>query len=649
MMIIYISIALSLVALISAGIISHRILKEKIKNEKAKEIASIINKGTIEFLNKEYKALAILIVVVGAILYFLVAKSMVWSFICGAIFCGVATNIAVRIAGLCNVRAIGAAKKNFESGLKTVFRGGNAIGMATVGIGMMGVGLLYLIFADPYIIFGFGLGALIVTIFIRIGSSIYIKAADIGADLVSKIELGISEDDYRNPATLLDNIGDNVINVAGTSADLFDTYTNALIAALAIGALAIFESTALPLILAGLGMIATIFSRIIVSRIKRKISSPSKILNQEIIWTIILVAVFSIFIIKFITGQFMLFWPFLVGLLSIIAINFSTEFFTSYNHKPTQKLAASNQTGSVTNILKGFSLGMQGALVLILIILLAIFLSYLFGGIYGIAISAIGMLSALSIILGALVYDPIVDNAAGIAQTSELDEGVKSRINELIIGKRGFSGKGLAVGASILTTLVLLINYFFLTNLKNIGAINYKIIIALFIGGFLPFLFSGFLMSSVGRTTSQIIQEVRRQFKKIEGLKEGISKPDYARCMAIINKIATKEIIFLTAIAIIVPVIVGFFLGAEALAGLLATLMVTGFLLATTLINSGMSWDSAKKYIEAGNLGGVGSEAHKVSIVGDTIGDSFKDVVGPSLNSLLKLIVIISLIIAPLL
>jgi len=638
MIFIYISIIISFVALFFAGILAYGIQRRKVENEKVKEISQAIHRGAMAFLNKEYKVLFIFIVVVGVILYFLIGHNIAWAFLCGAILSALAGNIGMRVATLSNARTAEAAKRSLKHGLKIAFNSGSVMGMTVVGLGLLGVSVLYLVFEDAQIIYGFGFGASAIALFARVGGSIYTKAADVGADLVGKIEVGIPEDDPRNPATIADNVGDNVGDVAGMGADLFESYLDAIIAAMVIGAMALqtrgleplgilagFQNLIfLPLLLAGTGIIAAIIGNFFVMFGGRKSASQgrsyraSKVLNQGIFGATILTAIFSVFVIKFATGQFTLFWAFLIGLASGIGIGLITEFFTSYKYKPTRKLAISAQTGSATNILRGFSLGMQSTLVPVLIISLAIFLAYLFGGIYGIAIAAVGMLSTLE------ELDAVGNTTAAI-------------------------GKGFAIGAAALTALVLLVSYGLVAGLKTINILAPKTIIGLFIGGLMPFLFSSFAISSVGKAAMKIVQEVRRQFKKIPGLLEGKAKPDYARCIAISTQAALKEMILPSILVIIVPVLVGFLLGPEALGGLLAASIVTGFLLAVTMANSGAAWDNAKKYIEAGNLGGKGSELHKAAIVGDTVGDPFKDTAGPSLNILLKLMAIIALIIAPLL
>lgn len=654
MLYIYIPIITSIVALIFAGILAYIIRRRKVENQKAGEISQAIHKGAMAFLNKEYKILIFFVVIVGLVLYFLLSPNIAWAFIFGAIFSALAGNIGMRIATLSNVRTAEAAKKNIRSGLNVAFNSGSVMGMTVVGLGLLGVSVLYLLFGDPQIIYGFGFGASAIALFARVGGGIYTKAADVGADLVGKVEAGIPEDDPRNPATIADNVGDNVGDVAGMGADLFESYVDAIIAAMVIGTMGVLSGLKnlifLPLLLAAGGIVSAIIGNIFIKLGGKKIM-PHKILNQGIFGATILTAIISLFIIKITTGGFILFWSFLIGLASGISIGLITEFFTSYSFKPTKEVAISSQTGSATNILRGFSLGLNSTLAPVLIICLAIFLAYLLGGIYGIAIAAVGMLSTLGITLATDTYGPVADNAAGIAEMAGMGGEVRKRTEELdAVGNTTAAiGKGFAIGAAALTALVLLVSYGVVANLTVIDMLAPNVIIGLFIGGLMPFIFSSLAISSVSRAAMQMVQEVRRQFKKIKGLLEGEAKPDYARCVAISTKAALKEMILPGVLVVMVPILVGFILGPEALGGLLAASIVTGFLLAITMANSGAAWDNAKKYIEAGNLGGKGSDSHKAAVVGDTIGDPFKDTAGPSLNILLKLMAIIALIIAPLL
>lgn len=653
-MFIYFSLAVSLIALIFAGIVAGEIKRRKVENEKARELSRTIYKGAMTFLNKEYKVLTIFIVVVVLALLIFLDRKIALAFLCGAFSSALAGNLGMRIATLSNARTSEAAKKSLREGLKVAFNSGSVMGMTVVGLGLLGVSGLYLLFKDPQIIYGFGFGASAIALFARVGGGIYTKAADVGADLVGKVEAGIPEDDPRNPATIADNVGDNVGDVAGMGADLFESYVDAIIAAMVIGAssfvFGVHNLVSLPLILAAVGILAAILGSLLV-KLNRKTNLPHKVLNIGIFGATILTAIFAFFAIEFTTNNLNLFWSFITGLIGGMGIGLVTEYFTSHSYKPTQKLAISAQTGSATNILQGFSLGMKSTLVPVLIVSIAIFIAYLFGRIYGIAIAAVGMLSTLGITLATDTYGPVADNAAGIAEMTEMGEETRRRTEELdAVGNTTAAiGKGFAIGAAALTALVLLVSYGLVARIDIINLLVPKTIIGLFIGGLMPFLFSSLTISSVGKAAMKMVQEVRRQFKKTPGLLEGKVKPDYARCITISTEAALKQMILPGILAVITPVFIGFLLGKEALGGMLASSIVTGFLLAVTMANSGAAWDNAKKYIEAGNLGGKGSEAHKASVVGDTVGDPLKDTAGPSLNILLKLMAIIAIIIAPLL
>ncbi len=658
MIYIYISIAVSFLALIFSAVISLQIRKHKLENKKAQEISQTIASGAKTFLNQEYKVLIIFVIVVAIALYFFLSPGTAWTFIAGAVFSALAGNIGIRIATFSNARTAEATQKSLKQGLKMAFNSGSVMGMTVVGLGLLGVSILYAIFNNPQVIYGFGFGASAIALFARVGGGIYTKAADVGADLVGKVEAGIPEDDPRNPATIADNVGDNVGDVAGMGADLFESYVDAIIAAMAIGSMGLLAGFKnlifLPLMLAGAGVISSIIGNLFInhstSSKKKKSVAPHKILNTGIFGSTILTAILSIFIIKFLTAGFTLFWAFLIGLASGIGIGLITELYTSDKYQPTKKTAISAQTGAATNILSGFSLGMKSTLFPVVIICAAIFLAHLFGGIYGIAIAAVGMLSTLGITLATDTYGPVADNAAGIAEMSAMGSEVRKGTEQLdAVGNTTAAiGKGFAIGAAALTALVLLVSYGLVAELEIIDILKPTTIIGMFIGGLMPFIFSSLAISSVSKAAMKMVQEVRRQFKKIPGLLKGEAKPDYARCIVISTEAALKQMILPGLLIVIVPVLVGFLLGPEALGGLLAASIITGFLLAVTMANSGAAWDNAKKHIEAGNLGGKGSGAHKAAVVGDTVGDPFKDTAGPSLNILLKLMAIISLIIAPL-
>jgi len=654
MIFVYFSVIVSLIALFFAGILALQIKHRKVKNEKARELSRTIYRGAMTFLNKEYKVLIIFIIITSILLLIFLGSSITLAFVCGAFLSALSGNLGMRIATSSNAKTSEAAKKDLREGLKVAFDSGSVMGMTVVGLGLLGISLLYLLFNDPQIIYGFGFGASAIALFARVGGGIYTKAADVGADLVGKVEAGIPEDDPRNPATIADNVGDNVGDVAGMGADLFESYVDAIIAAMVIGASGLMigfrNLVSLPLVLAGAGILAAILGNLIV-KLNKRTSSPHNILNMGIFGATILISIFAFFVIKLMTGNLNLFVSFIAGLVGGVGIGLITEYFTSHSYKPTQKIAISAQTGSATNILQGFSLGMKSTLVPVLIVCIAIFIAYLFGKIYGIAIAAVGMLSTLGITLATDTYGPVADNAAGIAEMAEMGEETRKRTEELdAVGNTTAAiGKGFAIGAAALTALVLLVSYGLVARIDIINLLTPKTIIGLFIGGLMPFLFSSLTISSVGKAAMRMVQEVRRQFKKTPGLLEGKVKPDYARCISISTDAALKQMVLPGVLAVVAPVAIGLLLGKEALGGMLASSIVTGFLLAVTMANSGAAWDNAKKYIEAGNLGGKGSETHKAAVVGDTVGDPLKDTAGPSLNILLKLMAIIAIIIAPLL
>ncbi len=654
MIFVYFSVIVSLIALFFAGILALQIKHRKVKNEKAKELSRTIYKGAMTFLNKEYKVLIIFIIITSILLLIFLGSNITLAFVCGAFLSALSGNLGMRIATSSNAKTSEAAKKDLREGLKVAFDSGSVMGMTVVGLGLLGISLLYLLFNDPQIIYGFGFGASAIALFARVGGGIYTKAADVGADLVGKVEAGIPEDDPRNPATIADNVGDNVGDVAGMGADLFESYVDAIIAAMVIGAsglmIGFHNLISLPLVLAGAGILAAILGNLIV-KLNKRTSSPHNILNMGIFGATILISIFAFFVIRLMTGNLNLFVSFIAGLVGGVGIGLITEYFTSHSYKPTQRIAISAQTGSATNILQGFSLGMKSTLVPVLIVCIAIFIAYLFGKIYGIAIAAVGMLSTLGITLATDTYGPVADNAAGIAEMAKMGEETRKRTEELdAVGNTTAAiGKGFAIGAAALTALVLLVSYGLVASIDIINLLTPKTIIGLFIGGLMPFLFSSLTISSVGKAAMRMVQEVRRQFKKTPGLLEGKVKPDYARCISISTEAALKQMVLPGVLAVVAPVIIGLLLGKEALGGMLASSIVTGFLLAVTMANSGAAWDNAKKYIEAGNLGGKGSETHKAAVVGDTVGDPLKDTAGPSLNILLKLMAIIAIIIAPLL
>ena len=653
-MLIIFPIVIAAAAIIFSLVLGWRIKKQPVESDRAKEISNIIHNGAIAFLNKEYKVLIIFIIIATLLFFSFLGWSIAVSFVLGSLLSALSGNISMRIATIANVRTAEGAKKGLKEGLLVAFNSGSAAGMIVTGLGLLGVSILYVIFDDPQIMYGFGFGASFIALFARVGGGIYTKAADVGADLVGKIEAGIPEDDERNPAVIADLVGDNVGDVAGMGADLFESYVDSIIAAMVIGALMstgfIMGSNAvfLPLMLASAGIAASLLGNVIIKLFSQ--GKPHGVLNKGIWGSTILMAIFSYFVINYFVGDIYIFFAFLFGLFSGVGIGVVTEYYTSADKSPARNVAFSAQTGAGTNIISGLALGMKSTFIPIIIVSAALFSSYYFAGIYGIAIAAVGMLSTLGITLATDTYGPVADNAAGIAEMAGMGEEIRKRAEELdAVGNTTAAiGKGFAIGSAALTAIVLMVSYGEVVGLSIINLMEPRVIIGLFIGAMLPFLFSSFAMNAVGRAASKMVDEVRRQFRDIAGIMDGNGKPDYKRCIDISTGAALKEMIAPGLVAVAAPVLTGFVIGPEALGGLLAGSIATGFLLAVVMANAGGAWDNAKKFIEAGNLGGKGSATHKAAIVGDTVGDPFKDTAGPSLNILLKLMAITALIIAPL-
>jgi K(+)-stimulated pyrophosphate-energized sodium pump len=651
-------IAVSVLSLVYAALKAFNILKLDQGSGKVREITEVIHKGAMTFLNKEYKIIIIFLIIVAAILWLFVpnGRKLAISFIFGGFLSALAGNIGMRIATKANSRTAVAAGKSINSGLKVAFSSGVVMGLTVVGLGLLGVSILYIVFNDPNVIFGFGFGASSIALFARVGGGIFTKAADVGADLVGKVEKGIPEDDPRNPAVIADNVGDNVGDVAGMGADLFESYVDNIIAAMVLGIVAAtaagisygINAVLLPLLLSAFGIISAIIGTMFV-RVsnKKKISGA---LDRGIYASSILMIFGSYFIVKYMLNDISIFYASIAGLISGVIIGISTEYFTSSHKKPAISIAEASKTGPATNIIRGLSVGMMSTVIPVLSVAAAIIIAYKFGGLYGIAIAGVGMLSTLGITLATDTYGPVADNAAGIAEMAGMGKSVRKRAEALdAVGNTTAAiGKGFAIGSAALTALALFASYMVASGLKSIDVSKPIVIVGLFIGGLMPYVFSSLTMNSVGNAAGHIITEVRRQFKEIKGLMQGRAKPDYNKCIAISTHAALKEMILPSILAILIPIVFGLFFGAEALAGLLIGVTVTGFLMAVFLSNAGGAWDNAKKYIEEGHFGGKGSDAHKAAVVGDTVGDPAKDTSGPSLNILIKLMSIVSLIFVPL-
>lgn len=648
-------------ALVSAAFLSIIILRKPTGTKEMQRISRLIQKGAITFLNKEYKIMFVFMVVVALILYFALPQGpkLAIAFVFGSIFSVIAGRVGMYIATHANVRTAWALKKGLNPGLRTAFSSGLVSGLTVVGLAILGIITLYLIWESPEIIYSFGFGASYVALFARVGGGIYTKAADVGADLVGKVEHGIPEDDPRNPAVIADLVGDNVGDVAGMSADLFESYVESIVAAMAIG-FAFFISNQdkfasgnasdfilLPLVLSAFGILASIAGAFFVRTNKE--SKLYKALNKGVLATSLIMAVGSYFIIKWMLNDINIFCVTLFGLAAGLIVGLSAEYYTSNKRKPTRSIAEAAKTGPATNLIQGLAVGMWSTIIPVLTIGGAILAAYHFGGLYGIAISAVGMLSTLTITLASDTFGSISDNAAGISEMAKLGKNVRQKAESLdALGNTTAAiGKGFAIGSAALTSLVLYVSFAQMTGINIINIADPQVIVGLFIGGLLPFMFCSLLMSSVGKAAFEMVEEVRRQFKQIKGLLKGKAKPDYKRCISISTEAALKQMILPGILAVATPIAIGLILGAESLGGLLVGKSVVGFLLAVFMANSGGAWDNAKKYIEEGNLGGKGSFAHKAAVVGDTVGDPFKDTAGPSLNILIKLISIIALVFIP--
>ena len=648
---------LSILSLITALILALNILKKPAGNEKMQEISSAIHKGALTFLKKEYEVLAVFLIITALIINFFLenGRSLAVSFIIGGISSALAGNIGMRIATKANSRTTEAVKKSIGNGLKTAFYSGAVMGLCVVGIGLLGVTILYVVFKDPNIIYGFGFGASSAALFARVGGGIYTKAADVGADLVGKVEKGIPEDDPRNPAVIADNVGDNVGDVAGMGADLFESYVNSIIAAMVIGLAVIKtrESVILPLSLSALGILASIIGMFFV-RAKNEENGNEKslyrALNMGIYSSTALMAIFSFLLVKYRGMDIGIFYAALSGLIVGVVIGLFTEYFTSSKSKPVKSIAIAAQTGAGTNVIQGLAVGMLSTLAPVIAVSIAVLVSYRFAGLYGIAIAGVGMLSTLGMTLAIDTYGPVADNAAGISEMAGLGKNIRKKTEMLdAVGNTTAAiGKGFAIGSAALTALALFASFTQIAKINVMSISEPNVIIGLFIGGMLPFLFSSFAMQAVGKAAGEIVNEVRRQFREIKGLMQGKADPDYEKCIAISTRSALKQMLMPSLLAIFAPIAVGYFFGLEALGGLLVGSIVTGFSLAIFMANSGGAWDNAKKLIEAGNFGGKGSDAHKAAVVGDTVGDPFKDTAGPSLNILIKLMSIVAIVFVPL-
>ena len=650
---IYFAPVLGICALLFAFYLTKKVGKQDAGTDRMKEIAAFIHEGARAFLTAEYKILVVFV----AVLFVLIGIGIGnWvtavCFLVGALFSTAAGYIGMNVATKANVRTAAAAKDSgMNKALSIAFSGGAVMGMCVVGFGLFGAGVVYILTKNPDVLSGFSLGASSIALFARVGGGIYTKAADVGADLVGKVEAGIPEDDPRNPAVIADNVGDNVGDVAGMGADLFESYVGSLVSAITLGVVYAKESGAIfPLVIAALGVLASVIGCFFVKGDEN--SSPHKALKYGSYSAAIVVMIGSLILSKMFFNGFKEAIAIIFGLVVGLLIGVITEIYTSGDYRFVKKIAQQSETGPATTVISGIAVGMQSTAVPIILIAIGIIGAYSFSGLYGIALAAVGMLSTTGITVAVDAYGPIADNAGGIAEMSGLPSEVRNITDKLdaVGNTTAAMGKGFAIGSAALTALALFVSYAQAVGLfeEGINLLDYKVIVGMFVGGMLPFLFSAFTMDSVSKAAYKMIEEVRRQFKTIPGILEGKGKPDYKSCVAISTQAALKEMLLPGVMAVLAPVFIGVVLGPDALGGLLGGALVTGVMLAIFMSTSGGAWDNAKKYIEDGHHGGKGSEAHRAAVVGDTVGDPFKDTSGPSINILIKLMTIVSLVFAPL-